>query len=169
MVYSKESYKIIETCTQWNHDMIFDIAVPDVAMVQFKVLDKDFHNEDFIGQVCIPFNSLQQVIFVTSRVDNEADTVIHDTALGVAGLSTRDAAIRIWQSIGASLSLRPRRHPVASRIRFFLIHKRLASCSSSSYTALNVLETTFLELSHTLTTLHYLPHVTSTCYISTVI
>ena len=43
--------------------MVFDIVVPDVAMVQFKVLDKDFHNEDFIGQVCIPFNSLQQVFF----------------------------------------------------------------------------------------------------------
>ena len=41
--------------------MVFDVAVPDVAMVQLKVLDKDFHNEDFIGQVCIPFNSLQQV------------------------------------------------------------------------------------------------------------
>ena len=41
--------------------MVFDVAVPDIAMVQLKVLDKDFHNEDFIGQVCIPFNSLQQV------------------------------------------------------------------------------------------------------------
>ena len=48
--------------------MVFDVAVPDVAMVQFKVLDKDFHNEDFIGQVCIPFNSLQQVLTYERRM-----------------------------------------------------------------------------------------------------
>ena len=48
--------------------MVFDVAVPDVAMVQFKVLDKDFHNEDFIGQVCIPFNSLQQVLTFERRM-----------------------------------------------------------------------------------------------------
>eukprot|EP00048_Salpingoeca_helianthica_P002261 m.55906 g.55906 ORF g.55906 m.55906 type:complete len:875 (-) comp11999_c1_seq3:27-2651(-) len=42
----------------WNHECSFDIAVPDLALVQVIVYDKDVSMDDFIGQTTVPLNSL---------------------------------------------------------------------------------------------------------------
>ncbi|XP_071942577.1 1-phosphatidylinositol 4,5-bisphosphate phosphodiesterase delta-1-like isoform X2 [Antedon mediterranea] len=45
---------------QWNHDMEFDVKVPELALVRFTVYDYDMSSKnDFIGQYTIPVASLQ--------------------------------------------------------------------------------------------------------------
>ena len=53
------------TVTNNGHNPIFDesfdfqVTVPELALVRFLVLDDDFINDDFIGQLTIPVNCLQ--------------------------------------------------------------------------------------------------------------
>ena len=36
----------------------FVIRNPDLALVRFKVMDKDVNEDDFIGSFCLPFSSV---------------------------------------------------------------------------------------------------------------
>lgn len=52
------------TVSSDGHDPIFDesfefnVNVPELALVRFLVLDDDFINDDFIGQLTVPVSSL---------------------------------------------------------------------------------------------------------------
>ncbi|XP_053383997.1 1-phosphatidylinositol 4,5-bisphosphate phosphodiesterase eta-2-like isoform X2 [Mercenaria mercenaria] len=42
----------------WNEDLIFDVEVPELALVRFVVYDSDRYVDDFIGYYVVPFNSI---------------------------------------------------------------------------------------------------------------
>ena len=42
----------------WNETFQFIIRNPDLALVRFKVMDKDVNGDDFIGSFCLPFTSI---------------------------------------------------------------------------------------------------------------
>uniref|UniRef100_UPI00358F161E 1-phosphatidylinositol 4,5-bisphosphate phosphodiesterase delta-4-like n=1 Tax=Myxine glutinosa TaxID=7769 RepID=UPI00358F161E len=45
---------------KWNEEFTFELQVPDLAMVRFAVQDYDkVSKSDFMGQFCLPFNSLK--------------------------------------------------------------------------------------------------------------
>ncbi|XP_058858784.1 1-phosphatidylinositol 4,5-bisphosphate phosphodiesterase delta-3-A isoform X1 [Acipenser ruthenus] len=46
---------------QWNHTLVFDVGVPELALVRFVVEDHDTtSSNDFVGQFTLPFTSLRQ-------------------------------------------------------------------------------------------------------------
>jgi Ca2+-binding EF-hand superfamily protein len=44
----------------WDETFVFNTIMPDVALLRFKVMDKDLDADDFIGQFCCPVDSLAQ-------------------------------------------------------------------------------------------------------------
>ncbi|MGH0169852.1 UNVERIFIED_CONTAM: hypothetical protein FKN15_001411 [Acipenser sinensis] len=46
---------------RWNHTLVFDVGVPELALVRFVVEDHDTtSSNDFVGQFTLPFTSLRQ-------------------------------------------------------------------------------------------------------------
>ena len=44
----------------WNEEFVFNVDVPELALVRFVVYDSDRYVDDFIGYYVVPFNSLME-------------------------------------------------------------------------------------------------------------
>ncbi|CAF0911284.1 unnamed protein product [Didymodactylos carnosus] len=63
----------------WNHRMEFDIAVPQLCLIRFVVLDSDkFSSDDIVGQYCVPMNTIQKG-YRHVRLREEDDDLSHST------------------------------------------------------------------------------------------
>ncbi|CAF1482370.1 unnamed protein product, partial [Didymodactylos carnosus] len=62
----------------WNHRMEFDIAVPQLCLIRFVVLDSDkYSSDDIIGQYCVPLTTIQKGSLNTGGVNESQLGGVH--------------------------------------------------------------------------------------------